>query len=203
MSTTRKILSVSAPQPWKCAQRIATPVVQDGVAYMLAGDTGGAVAFKLSPLEGDIVRPLIEREVAFNVDNLPYSYYPCFCASPLLHEGLLYCLDDFGILTVVDMTAGQVLYQRLLDVEVFMPYTGILKGGVTSSPTLGGKDIYIWGNQGSCVILEPGRTFKPVAKRQLLNPDAWKQEATTTDPVFEGNRMYYRGENTLYCIGPK
>ena len=88
--------------------------------------------------------------------------------------------------------------------DVFMPGNGLLKGGLSSSPTLAGKYIYIWGNQGGCVVLEPGRTFKQVAKNRLENfIPGWKahQEATNTEPVFEGKRMYFRGEYTLYCIG--
>jgi hypothetical protein len=57
-------------------------------------------------------------------------------------------------------------------------------------------------------VIEPGRTYKQVARNRLEN-QIWpehpgrRQEATTTDPVFEGERMYYRAEYTLYCIGAK
>jgi hypothetical protein len=106
------------------------------------------------------------------------------------------------------MTKGEVLYQRHLDLDVFMPYNGgPLQGGASSSPTLAGKYIYIWGNQGTCLVLEPGRTYRQVARNRLENGTStnWRprQEATMTNPVFEGERMYYRGEFTLYCIGPK
>ena len=62
-------------------------------------------------------------------------------ASGLLHEGLLYCLSSFGVLTVVDMAKGEVVYQRRLDLDIFMPYNGAgnLKGGATASPTLAGR----------------------------------------------------------------
>ena len=105
------------------------------------------------------------------------------------------------------MVKGEVLYQRHLDLDIFMPYNGTpLQGGASSSPTLAGKYIYIWGNQGTCLVMEPGRVFKQVARNRIENfPATWPphQEATTTEPVFEGKRMYYRGEFTLYCIGPK
>ena len=190
------------------ANRCSTPVVEGGVAYKITNDSGGVAAFKLPPVRDDALEPEILREVPFNTDKFPYYYKPLFCASPLLHEGLLYCVNDFGHLTVVDMAKGEILYQRQLDLEVFMPYTGwrLLKGGACASPTLAGKYIYVWGNQGTCIVMEPGRTFKQVARNRLekFNP-AWPahQEATTTEPVFEGGRMYYRGDCTLYCIGPK
>ena len=203
-------LAVLRPQNWRedGANRLATPVVEGGVCYKITRRQGGAVAFRLPPLEGDKVDPEILCEAPFSTLELPYFYDAVHCSSALFHEGLLYCVNDFGWLTVVDMAKGAVVYQRLLDTEVFMPYNqaGALKGGVQSSVTLAGKHIYVWGNQGTCVIFEPGRTFKQLAKNRIDNYiPGWQahQEATMTDPVFEGIRMYFRGEYVLYCIGGK
>jgi outer membrane protein assembly factor BamB len=188
------------------ANRVAAPVVENGVAYKIQNNKGGVVMFKLPPLQGDKVDPEIIREIPFGTPKFPYYYEPFYCASPLLHEGLLYCLNSFGTMTVLDVERGEVVYQRQLDLEVFMPYSGnlLLKGGAQSSPTLAGKYIYIFGNQGATLILEPGRTFKQVAKLRLENVAgvrAVHQEATMTNPVFEGRRMYYHAEASLYCVG--
>jgi len=57
-------------------------------------------------------------------------------------------------------------------------------------------------------VIEPGRQFKQVARnriatcvarRWVLDPDEIFQSA----PIFEGGRMYLRGEQNLYCIGEK
>jgi hypothetical protein len=43
-----------------------------------------------------------------------------------------------------------------------------------------------------------------VAKLRLENVAGIRnvhQEATMTNPVFEGTRLYYHAEATLYCIG--
>jgi len=188
------------------ANRVAAPVVANGIAYKIQTSKGGLVMFKLPPLQGDKVDPEIVREIPFATPKFPYFYEPFHCASPLLHEGLLYCLTSFGTLTVLDVERGEVVYQRQLDLEIFMPYNGVLllKGGAQSSPTLAGKFIYIFGNQGTTLILEPGKTFKQVAKLRLENVAGIRnvhQEATMTNPVFEGTRMYYHAEATLYCIG--
>lgn len=193
---------------------IITPVSEGAIAYTIlhtAEQTyeGGehAVAFRVPALEQDQVSPEIVAKVPLKMGNVPYYYNANICASPLVHDGLLYTVTVLGTLIVVDMNNGEVLYQRQLDLDVFMPYNGgLLKGGASSSPTLAGKYIYIWGNQGTCVVLEPGRTFKQVARNRVenFNPvrPAWR-EATITNPVFEGGRMYYRAERTLYCIGAK
>jgi outer membrane protein assembly factor BamB len=187
---------------------ISSPVVDNGVIYLVVHNQGGAMSFKIPALQGDKFVPEIVSEAPFDVDKFPYYYESFYCASPLLHEGLLYCLNDFGVLTVVDMAKGEVAYQKQLDLEVFMPYVGAgaLKGGSSSSPTLAGKYIYIWGNQGTCIVIEPGRTFKQVAKNRIESfapAGPPHQEATSTEPIFEGDRMYYRGEYTLYCIGAR
>ena len=58
------------------------------------------------------------------------------------------------------------------------------------------------------LVFEPGRAFKQVARNTIgtcinrawvLNP----REITHCNPVFEGSRMYLRGETMLYCIGKK
>ena len=188
------------------ANRIGAPVVENGVAYKITANKGGVVIFKLPPLQGDTVDPEIVREIPFGTPAYPYYYENFYCASPLLHEGLLYCVNSFGTLTVLDVASGEVVYQHHLDLEIFMPYSGVLllKGGASSSPTLAGKYIYIFGNQGTTLILEPGRAFKQMAKLRIENVAGIRaphQEATMTEPVFEGQRMYYHAEATLYCIG--
>ncbi len=208
LSLDEKKLAVLKPVQYTetYANRVAAPVVENGVAYKIQDNKGGVVIFKLPPLAGDQVEPEILREIPFATPSFPYYYESFYCASPLLHEGLLYCLNSFGTLTVLDVERGQVVYQRQLDLEIFMPYSGVLllKGGAQSSPTLAGKYIYIFGNQGTTLILEPGRSFKQVAKLRLENVAgvrAVHQEATMTNPVFEGSRMYYHAEATLYCVG--
>ncbi|MEI6166640.1 MAG: PQQ-binding-like beta-propeller repeat protein [bacterium] len=193
------------------ANRIATPVSKNGIAYKIISNLGDVVAFKVLPLQGDTVTLEIVQQTPFNTDKFPYYYEPFYDATPLLYDGLLYCVNDFGVLTVVDPGKGEVVYQRLLDVDIFMPYNGgdgYLKGGASASPTLAGKYIYFFGNQGVCLVLEPGRTFKPVARNRvefLVNADyhSRHQEATISAPIFEGGRLYYRGGGALYCIGQK
>jgi outer membrane protein assembly factor BamB len=187
---------------------IVSPVIDNGVCYNITGAYGGAVSFKLPPLQGDSVTPEVLHTVQFDTYKLPHYYEPWFIASPLYHDGLLYCVGNNGNLTVVDMAKGEVLYQRLIDLDIFMPYNGrLLKGGACACPTLAGKYIYIWGNQGTCLVIEPGRTFKQVARLRIEAPLVWngnqRQEATMSNPVFEGDRMYYRSEFNIYCIGPK
>ena len=195
---------------WKLTTaRTSTPVVAGGLIYAVATGGGGINVLRPGAPAGDALKVDIVRNVPFDTAKYPRFYMTSYNASPLLHEGLLYAMDDCGVLTVVDVEKGAVVYQKMLDLDLYMHHNfGVGRGGAGSSPTLAGKYIYIFGNQGTCLVLEPGRTFKPVARNRLsmiCEPGHWRerQEVAETCPVFEGKRMYYRAEENLYCIEEK
>ena len=80
---------------------------------------------------------------------------------------------------------------------------------VAASPTLVGKHIIVQDNQGTALVLEPGPTYKLVARNhigtQLDRP--WPLPGQETigyaPPLADGRRLYLRGEAYLYCIGAK
>jgi outer membrane protein assembly factor BamB len=126
-------------------------------------------------------------------------------SSVLVHDGLLYALRGDGKLWVYDAKTLAVVYAKQLDLESYRDYD---HPGVTPSLVLPGKHIFAFDNQGNCIVLAPGREFKQVARNRLatcmsrrwvLDPDEIFQSA----PIFEGGRMYLRGELYLYCIGEK
>ena len=72
-----------------------------------------------------------------------------------------------------------------------------------ASPALAGKYLYLFGNQGACLVIEPGRMYRQVAKNRVecVSPMSGNcQEIMESCPVFEGKRLYYRGIENLYCI---
>ena len=186
--------------------RTSTPVVKDGQIYAIGTGTGGVHVIRPGPIADDKLKAEIVRKVPFDTAKFPRFYGTSYNASSLLHDGLMYCIDDCGVLTVVDVEKGEVVYQKLLDLDLFMHHNfGIGRGGAGSSPTLAGKYIYVFGNMGTCVVFEPGRTWKQVARNRLemiamLGHWTERQEVSEMCPVFEGRRMYYRAEENLYCI---
>jgi hypothetical protein len=195
---------------WKLAgARTSTPVVERGLIFAIYPHTGGVHVLRPGAVADDKLKVDIVKAIPFDTAKYPRFYMTSYNASPLLYEGLMYCLDDCGVLTVVDVEKGEVVYQRMLDLDLYMHHNfGVGRGGSGSSPTLAGKHIYIFGNQGTCVVIEPGRTFKQVARNTLANL-SWPghylecQEVAETCPIFEGKRMYLRATDNLYCVEEK
>jgi hypothetical protein len=126
-------------------------------------------------------------------------------SSPLVHDGLIYMLDVYGTLRVLDAQTLKVIYTQRLDMWPLFNYDAI---GATPSVALGGTHIYLMDNQGTCVVIEPGRAFKQVACNRLqtsvLHPwPSTTNERTESAPVFDGKFTFIRGEKNLYCIGEK
>jgi hypothetical protein len=135
----------------------------------------------------------------------PHYYMPWHMSSPLVHEGLAYFINNSGVLTVVDLKESKVAYQKMLDLDQFQTANEGASRGIGVSPSLAGKYLYLLGNNGAAVVLEPGRTFKQVAKNKIENVVSighWgeRQERFVSNPVFDGNQMYIRGEGHLYAI---
>ncbi len=182
---------------------ITSPVVKDGMIY------AGAEPLKLpaTAAEPFKVEP-IKTGLKVTATQFPHFYFICTTSSPLVHDGLMYSVDIDGVLTVIDVAAGKVLYQRVVDVNILNHANMKAARGLGASLAMAGKYIYIFGNQGTALVMEAGREFKPVAKNRLENSvgrGEWyeHQESSISSPVFEGSRMYYRSEQTLYCIGEK
>jgi hypothetical protein len=145
-----------------------------------------------------------------NCNQFPRWYGGWTTASPLFHEGLVYCLSEDGVLSVVDAEKQTIVYQKLLDLDLDMSTINWpIRGGACTSPALAGKYIYIFGDRGAGVVLEPGRTFKQVARNRLENvhviapPWCGYPEESASCPAFEGKRLYFRALENLYCIEEK
>ena len=153
--------------------------------------------------------------------KLPGSYHGASLvqANPLFHDGLVYTVTTSGVLRVQQMD-GFRIYAKLLDLNPMTSFNPWPVGaGICASPTLAGKYIYLFSNTGQALVIKPGRKYDEVARNRIERLLPWKlgmngmsrpatdrfldryPEATVSCPVFDGNRIYYRAERYLYCIG--
>ncbi|NRA39648.1 MAG: hypothetical protein HRU15_16015, partial [Planctomycetes bacterium] len=128
-------------------------------------------------------------------------------SSPLIHDGLVYYMTSKGCLLVYDLNAGTEVYRQMIDFGAESLNNGHRPYGcgVMSSLTFADGRIYIFGNNGTCVIVQPGKTYKKIASNTMLKKFVydWKErpEGWVSNPFFEGKRMYYRAQKHMYCIG--
>jgi outer membrane protein assembly factor BamB len=148
-----------------------SPIIQDGIVYWIAG-SGRAVRLPKS---------VDERPETLWKDNIKGGGY-WFC-SPVLHEGLIYVANANKNFSVIDAATGKLVYEMRLDVD----------GQIYPSICVAGNLIYLSSDDGTTIILKPGREYQEVGRNKL--------DTFRSSPVFEGKRMYVRTVKYLYCIG--
>ena len=167
----KKLAESIAKMPW------TSPVVVDGVLYVADENECAAFALTESLLEGQ------KPEKLWSLKLKKDRYY----ASPVIHDGLLYTLNRKGHFSVVDVAKGELVYEKALKFEV--------EGGHTAypSPVLAGDLLLISTDNGSTLVLKPGREYQELASNTL--------DPFRSSPVFSGDRMLVRTLSHLYCIG--
>ena len=107
-----------------------------------------------------------------------------FIPSPLLHDGLLYLVNDGGGVMCLEAETGEMVWKDRLD------------GGFSASPVLAGGNIFVPNEAGVMYILKAGRSFRIVATNDLA-------DGGFATPVICGSRIYLRTLHHLYCIGKR
>ncbi len=177
----------------------ATPCVDGNVIYAFGHGYGLLLpeAMPDGPFKSNFLFKYGREKL--KLDEVISTFGNSLVASPLVVDDVLYVVTQGGGLMALDKKTGQAIYKQLLT-DLSPRLTWVFCVGVCGSPTLAGKYIYITDNQGQTVIVEPGRTFKQVAKNILMNYAGVRAEENQSTPWFEGDRMYYRGSSYMYCI---
>ena len=151
------------------------PLIDDGKIYYIQHGGG---CFRVPADAGDSVKP----EKIWGCTPKKDRYY----SSPVMHDGLIYAIMRNRIMSVIDAKTGQVVYEQQLSGKLG-------RGQAYSSITLGGDHIFVSSDDGTTLVLRPGRTYEEVARNKL--------ESFRSSPVLRGSRMYVRGRGHLWCIG--
>ncbi len=193
---------------------VVTPIVENGVIFARVGyprandETAGFRAFPIPPsTEFGRIAPshafnLDWTGIELGADKKKSPFDRSFVASPLYVAGLIYQLSQGGGLFVNDAATGQLVYRKVLPLKPRTEYWSW--AGASASPTLAGKHIYLMDNQGTTLVIQPGKQYKLEAQNYLEElADDKTQVQNLATPVFEGARMYYRTPGYLFCIGSK
>jgi outer membrane protein assembly factor BamB len=150
--------------------------VEEWDYYKAAMDSeNGMLAIRLGGA-GDMTEKSVKWTYRRAVPQLP---------SPLIYKGVLYMVNDGGIVTTLEPETGRLIKQ------------GRLKGAIDryyASPVAGDGKIYMASEKGKVAVLAPGGDLEPVAVNDL-------QDDIYATPALLDGRIYLRTRNTLYCFG--
>lgn len=156
---------------------IHTPVVGDGVVIVTAGfPAKKTIAIKPGG-SGDVT----------NTAQILWTYRKgtAYVVSPILYEGLVYLLNDRGIMTALDARTGEIRYEggRVPVPASFM-----------ASPIAANGRLLLTSEDGDTFVIKAG------PKHEVLRTNSVGEPVYTT-PAISNGRIYIRGEKHLFAIG--
>lgn len=169
---------------WRCDTGInwymcPTPVVQDGIVYVIGGrNPNGALAIRAGG-RGDVT--MSHRMWKLNKgSNVP---------SPVLHDGHLYFAhENLAMAYCVNAKTGELVYEERITPS---------PGQIYSSPLLAEGRIYFTGRGGHTVVLAAKPKYEQLAESKLEGG----RGVFNASPAVTGNRLLMRSNRALYCLG--
>jgi outer membrane protein assembly factor BamB len=152
---------------------IPVAMVDNGVLFLSRGYRSSPyMAIKLGG-RGDITN----THVAWRVPTGgPY-------VSSLLHyQGVIYMSTDNGILSAVDASNGQRLWQERVG------------GTFSASPIAGDGKIYFVAEGGETIVIKAGRTFEILSRNKL-------DGHFVASPAAGGGKVFLRADDRLFAVG--
>jgi outer membrane protein assembly factor BamB len=101
--------------------------------------------------------------------------------SVIVENGLLFMLDDGGIVSCLDAKTGEDIWRERV------------QGNYSASPLLADGHLYIFSEQGKCSVLNAGREFKVLATNQV-------EDGVMATPAIAGKALYLRTRTHLYRV---
>jgi outer membrane protein assembly factor BamB len=152
-------------------------LTRDEWAYYRAAldSENGMLAIRLGG-SGDMSDKAIRWKYHRSVPQLP---------SPLLYGGVLYMVNDNGIITVLNPETGALIRQGRL---------AGAPGPHFASPVAAGGHIFFTSEAGAIAVVPPGGDLTPTAVNDLA-------EDTYATPAFADGRIYVRTTAALYAFG--
>lgn len=144
--------------------------------YRAALDSeNGMLAIRLGG-SGDMTEKSVRWKYQRSVPQLP---------SPIVFEGVLYMVNDGGIVTTLNPETGELIKQGRL--------TGAL-GAYYASPVAGGGHLYFVSERGAVAVLPPGGDLTPLVVNDL-------GEDCYATPALVDGKIYLRTREALYAFG--
>ena len=154
---------------------VPRPVFADDVVYFSTGFGKPQLWAARVDGEGDVT----ETHVLWKVTKgIPAK------SSPLIHDGLLYVMEDNGIASCFDAQTGEEVWKKRIG------------GKYSASPLLAGGHIFFGSHDGKVIVLKPGKSGEVVADNQL-------DGQIMASPAAVDNALIMRTATAVYRIEAK
>jgi len=164
---------------------IPTPIAGPDLVYVTGGYMPARPIYAIRPgASGDISLPagaLSNDSIAWSSDR-EGVYIP----TPVLYRGILYTLNNNGVVTAYDALTGERIYRGRVG-------TG---GAFSASPIAADGRLYFANEDGQVFVVRSGKEYVQIAVNEM-------QEPITATPAVSDGLMVVRTVRALYGIGIK
>ena len=162
---------------------IATPIVGDGLVYVTAGYPPVRPIYAIRPgARGDISLSdggTSSQAIAWS-NKRDGAYIP----TPVYYRGLLYSVNNNGILTVFEGQTGERVYRARVG----------MGGSYVASPVAADGRLYFANEEGEVFVVRAGGQFVQIAKMEM-------NDVITATPAISDGVLIIRTMHDLYAIG--
>jgi len=110
-----------------------------------------------------------------------------YMPTPIIIDGLLYCLNNNGVFDCYDLESGEEIYRERI------AHGG---GGFSASPVSADGKIYLSSEDGDIFVVAAGKTFKLVATNPM-------EELLMATPAIANGQLIVRGQSHLFGISKR
>lgn len=153
---------------------VPRPVHADDVVYFATGFGKPQLWAVRVDGQGDVTDTHVEWSVLRGIPAKP---------SPLLHEGLIYVVDDSGVASCFDADDGTQLWKKRLG------------GTFSASPLLAGGHLYFANHDGEVTVIQPGPDGNVVAENRLDGQIMASPAAVDDALIIRTDQALYRVES--------
>ncbi|MGB7348178.1 MAG: PQQ-binding-like beta-propeller repeat protein [Pirellulaceae bacterium] len=154
---------------------VPRPVYEDGVVYFSTGFGKPQLWAVAVDGSGNVTDTHVRWEVSKSIPAKP---------SPLLHDGLIYVIEDSGVASCFDAESGDEVWKKRIG------------GKFSASPLMAGGYIYLGSHEGTVTVLRPGKEGTVVAENQL-------DGQIMASPAVVDNALILRTADAIYRIESK
>jgi outer membrane protein assembly factor BamB len=160
---------------------ICPSVVIDGdIAFVFGGyQSSGSHAIRVGG-KGDVT----DSHMVWSTRNSSYV------ATPILHEGHLYWVDDRGQAFCVEAKSGELVYRERLK--------GVDSGGrpFYASPVLAGGKLYVVSRWNGTFVFAAKPEFEQIAQNKFESDES----DFSATPAISNGELFLRSGKFLYCV---